>query len=143
MTNHLTFRIEDLQTKDASDDHPGGTIEGLASTFGNPDLQGDVILPGAFAHSVKRFNAGKLRPPLMDNHRMFDTAAAIGKIIELKETSKRLFFKAFFSTDATAQAIRTRVREKILDSLSIGFNIPKGGDRVRKDGVREVLLTPA
>ena len=68
-TRHLTAKIDDLVTKDESGEFPGGTVQGLASTFGNVDLQGEVIVAGAFAESIQRFNRGELTIPLMDNHK--------------------------------------------------------------------------
>ena len=137
MNKQLTVTIQNLTLKSETAEFPGGTVEGLASTFGNVDLQGEVMKRGAFKESVKEFKSGKKGLPLMDNHQLFSSVtAAIGKVIELDETPEGLFFKAFFSTDASAQAVRTRIREGILDSLSIGFSIIK--KTLRKDGILEL-----
>ncbi len=133
--------IEGLSLKVHDDDgqrFPGGTVEGLANAFGNVDFQGEVMKRGAFKRTIQAFKASKKGLPLMDNHRIFGgTDAVIGSIIELKETQQGLFFKAFFSSVDAAQAVRTKIREGILNSLSIGFSIIK--KNLRKDGILELL----
>ena len=133
--------IEGLSLKVHNDDgqhFPGGTVEGLANAFNNVDFQGEVIKRGAFKRTIQAFKASKKGLPLMDNHRLFGgTDAVIGSIIELKETPEGLFFRAFFSSVDAAQAVRTKIHEGILNSLSIGFSIIK--KKLRKDGILEIL----
>jgi HK97 family phage prohead protease len=117
---------------------PGGTVEGFANAFNNVDFQGEVVKPGAFKRTIQAFKKSKKGLPFMDNHRIFGgTDSVIGRVFELREEKKGLFFKAFFSSSPAAQVVRTKIHEKVLDSLSIGFNIVKR--KVRKDGVVELL----
>ena len=128
--------LTDITTKDSSE-HPGGEISGLASVFDVVDLQGEIVRAGAFRETVKNFKPAK-GLPLLDNHRLFGGVDAVaGKVFELRETSKGLFFRAFFATDAASQSIRTKIKDGILDSLSIGFNVVKR--KVRSDGIVELL----
>ncbi len=124
---------------DTKDEHfPGGTVEGLANAFNNVDFQGEVVKPGAFKRTIKAFRASRKGLPFMDNHRIFGgTDAIIGRVIELREEREGLFFKAFFSSSPAAQVVRTKIHEKVLDSLSIGFNVVKR--KVLKDGTMELL----
>ena len=127
-----------LKVFDGSDKFPGGTVEGLANAFGNVDFQGEVMKRGAFKRTIQAFKKAKKGLPLMDNHRIFGgTDAVIGNVIDLKETSEGLFFKAYFSSVPAAQAVRTKIHEGILNSLSIGFSIVK--KKLRKDGILELL----
>ena len=113
----------------------GGFIEGHANVFNVVDRQKEVVLPGAFAESVSLFKKGKLAIPLLDNHRVFaGTDAIVGKVTELREDKIGLYFKARLSETALAQEIRQKLKEGLLDSLSIGYAIAQ--DEVRRDGVR-------
>ena len=56
-TLDLPFQLREIK---ADDGGQVGTFEGLASTFGNVDLDGDVIEPGAFKDSIKQPGAVKL-----------------------------------------------------------------------------------
>lgn len=133
----MFFRGIELKVHEGGEKFPGGTVEGLANAFGNVDFQNERVKPGAFRRTIKAFKA-TTGIPFMDNHRIFSgTDAVIGRVIELKEEKAGLFFKAMFSTVTEAQAVRTKVREGVLNSLSIGFNVIK--DKVMPDGVRELL----
>ncbi len=128
---HLKVNMSDKE-------FPGGTVEGFANAFNNVDFQGEVVKPGAFKRTIQAFRKSKKGLPFMDNHRIFGgTDSVIGRVFELREESKGLFFKAFFSSSPAAQIVRTKIHENILDSLSIGFNIVKR--KVLKDGVVELL----
>ena len=127
-----------LKVHTGDGDYPGGTVEGLANAFNNVDFQGEVVKPGAFKRTIKAFRSSRKGLPFMDNHRIFGgTDAIIGRVIELREEKAGLFFKAFFSSSPAAQVVRTKIHEKVLDSLSIGFNVVKR--KVLKDGTMELL----
>ncbi len=127
-----------LKVHTGDEDYPGGTVEGLANAFNNVDFQGEVVKPGAFRRTIKAFRSSRKGLPFMDNHRIFGgTDAIIGRVIELREEKVGLFFKAFFSSSPAAQVVRTKIHEKVLDSLSIGFNVVKR--KVLKDGTMELL----
>ena len=114
-----------------------GFIEGYASTFNNVDKAGEIVLRGAFSETIKEFRAKAVKIPFLDAHRVFgSTEAVIGRIVELKEDAVGLYFKAELSETALAQEVRKKVAEGMLDSLSIGYSIPAGGDEMRRDGVR-------
>ncbi len=142
---HKHIVVTDLELKaDDSDDFPSGGIIGHANVFNNIDRQGDVVRPGAFTRTVKAFNDAKIKNmPLIDNHRMFSgTSAVVGRVISLEEDSKGLAFRAMFSSVPEAQVVRTKIKEGILNSLSIGFVVVK--DRQTNDGktrtpIRELL----
>ena len=50
---HKNFSFDVREIK-ASDDGTRATFTGYASTFGNKDLGGDIVAPGAFAKSIKK-----------------------------------------------------------------------------------------
>ena len=129
------FRTQDFKATDPDDAHPGGTLEGYASIFGNVDYGGDIVERGAFAESVpKRLMQNDLK--LVDSHKIYSgTSAIIGKVHECYEDAKGLFFKAFFSSVASAQEVRTKIKEGILDAISFGYYIEDMSEEM-KDGER-------
>jgi HK97 family phage prohead protease len=120
-------------------DDGAGVIEGYASVFGNIDLGGDVVERGAFKKTIKeRVPSGSVK--LMDNHKVYEgTGAVIGVVEEAKEDDYGLHFRARMSSVPRAQDVRTKVKEKVLDSLSFGYNVikdqfdPKTGVRYLKE----------
>jgi hypothetical protein len=113
----------------------GGEIEGYANVSGVRDRHNEIVMSGAFKDAVAAFKAGKRKIPLMDNHRIFGgTDAVIGKVTELKEDTTGLWFKAVLASTQAAQDVRAKIREGMLDSLSIGYAVLQ--DEARRDGVR-------
>jgi HK97 family phage prohead protease len=112
-----------LETKDLSDE---GEFEGLASTFGNVDQVGDVVLPGAFMPSiVQNRKDGRVAPMLW----MHNPEEPVGVWTEMVETVKGLLVKGrlLIETDPLAKRIYGLMKAKGAVALSIGFRIPAGG----------------
>ena len=92
------------------------TFEGLASTFGNIDLQDDEIQPGAF---LKSLNAKM--PKLLWQH---DYRSPIGKFTEAREVAEGLFVKGQLTRGIPkADEAGLLLKADIIDSMSIGFNL--------------------
>lgn len=108
------------------------TIEGYASTFGNVDHGGDVVMPGAFAKSLKTIGL----PMLLWQHKMDEPP--IGSVIEAKEDSKGLYFKAEIPKDAGDPLIKRIVsglKRRSIKSTSIGYKTAKS-ERRKSDSAR-------
>lgn len=109
-----------------------GSFEGLASVYGNVDLGGDIVLPGAF----KEFNKtkdGYIR--ILDSH---NTRAPIGKG-QLVDTHVGLAIKGqLLLKVARARDVYELMKENVIDGLSIGYDVLPGGFKVREDGIREL-----
>ena len=54
------------------EDGPPGAFNGYAAIFGIPDLQGDVIEPGAFTRTLRHWNDSGKRIPILWQHRPDD-----------------------------------------------------------------------
>jgi uncharacterized protein len=94
-----------------------GVFRGHASLFGQRDGQGDIVMPGAFADSLKRRGPQDIR--MLFQH---DPAEPVGTWLEVRETNRGLYVVG--RLDRRVQ----RGRELIalldsggLDGLSIGF----------------------
>lgn len=124
---------------DASSDN--GWIEGYASVFDNIDLQGDIVRRGAFAKTAsERVAAGKVK--LMAKHYAHggDTLEVIGLITEAREDEIGLWIHAELDGSEVAQAVRRKVLDGMVNSMSIGYS-PLQWANVDFDGRQAVELT--
>ena len=98
-------------------DGEGRTLEGYAATFGNVDLVSDMIHPGAFTKTLTE-RGNKVR--LLWQHK---TDEPIGRPIELREDAKGLFIKAIISDTARGRDVLALLKDKAVDSMSIGYEV--------------------
>lgn len=124
---HCPFELKRLTTQQTEDGDAFGFFEGVASTFGQPDLIGDVIERGAFADSLARARPIKM----LWQH---DPRAPIGVWDQVRETPAGLVVQGRLVL-AVQQARETLalLRAGAVDALSIGFSVPKGGAAVDRD----------
>lgn len=99
-----------------------GSFTGMASVYGNKDLGGDVVEPGAFAKSISD-KGGEV--PILWQH---DPSEPIG-LGKLTDTSNGLQIQGELAIDSssTAQKAYGLLKRGILKGLSIGY------DTVRSD----------
>jgi HK97 family phage prohead protease len=120
------FEMAKVKTKDfagfqilelKADKMPSGEmiISGYASVFNVVDSWRDVILQGAFTKTISE-NTGRVK--LLWQH---DQTCPIGKVIELKEDSKGLFFSARISDTDMGKEAYTLCKDGVIDEISIGF----------------------
>jgi HK97 family phage prohead protease len=134
MLEHIVVPIE---WKDDSDGTTTNTLVGYASTFGNVDLGGDVVVRGAFKKSVETIKAGNGIPLLADH--MPTTTSVLGTIYDAFENTKGLVIKARLSKAPSAQDTAVKLAEGHLSKLSIGYETMDDSYEDR-DGVRVRLL---
>lgn len=95
-------------------------IEGYASVFGNVDSYRDIIAMGAFTKSITGANGKRVK--LCYQH---DFDKVIGKIEELKEDDKGLWFKAKISNTTLGKDVAELITDGSLDEISIGYRTLK------------------
>lgn len=106
-------------------------IEGLASTFGNLDRDGDIIIKGAFKNTLTR-----RMPKLLNQHRIDQP---IGVIDQAFESEEGLRIKARMPKDnSMVKDLLPLLKMGALRDFSIGFNpidvdITPDGNRVIKE----------
>jgi len=127
MNTEYTTYFDFAMKADGDGDAGDGKFEGYASTFGNRDLQGDIVEKGAFAETL-RVNGGRV--PILMGHVM---QRIVGFGTHAEEDPKGLRVEGEFTLDSdegrNAYAIArhaSKVGHKL--GLSIGY-------RPRKDGV--------
>lgn len=57
-----------------------GTFEAIVAVFGNKDMAGDIVMPGAFAKSLAAWDAGGDPIPIYWSHRLDDPTYNIGQV---------------------------------------------------------------
>jgi Escherichia/Staphylococcus phage prohead protease len=119
------FELEELKSR--GDD--GWSFTGYASTFGNVDEGGDVVLRGAFSNSLAR-----RVPRLLWQHDMHEP---IGKVIGLTEDDRGLHGEFKLSRTTRGHDAYQLLRDGAIDSMSIGY-IPEDQEFDEKSGIRQL-----
>jgi HK97 family phage prohead protease len=92
-----------------------GVFEGLAAVYGNTDLQGDVIEPGAFSKTIRE----KGEVPILWQH---DASDPIG-LGKLSDSAAGLVVTGTLAIESpTAQKAYGLLKRGIVKGLSIGFD---------------------
>ncbi|WP_319796866.1 HK97 family phage prohead protease [Nitrobacter sp.] len=109
-----------------------GAVEGYASLFGEIDQARDMMMPGAFAQTLKA--KGLRRIPMLFQH---DPSEPVGIWLELREDFRGLWARGKLIPDvARARELLALVEAGAVDGLSIGYRTVRGRieprTRVRK-----------
>lgn len=99
-------------------------FEGYGSVFNNEDLGGDVVVPGAFTKSLKRYEKEQQLPLMFWAH---DPAQVPGMWTEMAEDSRGLRVKGVLADTQLGNEVRTLLGMKAVRGLSIGFSVPPRG----------------
>jgi HK97 family phage prohead protease len=138
ITREVKLLAQALKAVDAD-----GVFEGYASLFGIADLGKDVVMPGAFADSLKKRGPGDVR--LLWQH---DPAEPIGRWLAIEEDRRGLFVRGRLNLAVErAREIHALMRERAVDGLSIGFRVeraraerPTGLRRLEKLDLWEISI---
>jgi hypothetical protein len=110
-----------------------GRFCGYASLFGRADLAGDVVMPGAFARTL-RLRGPKGVGMLLEH----DPAVRIGAWSVMEEDGRGLWVEGRLGGCAEAGRVGTMMRAGMLDGLSIGFRTVEA-DEDRRARVRRLI----
>lgn len=91
-------------------------VEGYAAIFGNEDSYNDIIVAGAFTKTIAGKEGKRIR--LCLQHDMDDV---IGKIIELKEDERGLWFRAKISNTTKGRDLAELIQDEAINEISIGY----------------------
>ncbi|WP_099139013.1 HK97 family phage prohead protease [Xenorhabdus szentirmaii] len=118
-----------LKIKSVSD---SGEFEGYGSVFGVKDSYDDIVLPGAFANTLKQWGAKGSLPALLWQHRMDEP---IGIYTEMNEDDTGLYLKGrlLIDDDPLAKRAHAHMKAGSLSGLSIGY-VLKDGEYDRDKG---------
>lgn len=93
-----------------------GRFCGYASLFGRADLSGDVVMPGAFARTLRRKGAAGIG--MLLEH---DPKVPIGEWTHLEEDRRGLWVEGRLGLGTDARRASAMMAAGRLDGLSIGF----------------------
>ncbi|WP_428410017.1 HK97 family phage prohead protease [Hyphococcus sp.] len=114
-------------------------IEGYASVFNIPDLNGDIVAPGAFAKSLQK----NRKPALLYQHA---AEAPIGRWLSLREDARGLFVRGeLLLSSPRAREVHALLEGGAIDGLSIGYQTArsarvKSGRRILEANLWEVSV---
>jgi uncharacterized protein len=93
-------------------------FEGHGSVFGNVDLGGDIVLPGAFKRSLAQHRKAGTLPQMFWMH---DPSRVPGKWLDMGEDDVGLSVKGTLAPTPLGDEIRTLLKMDAVRGLSIGY----------------------
>jgi HK97 family phage prohead protease len=113
----------------------GREFEGHGSVFGNVDLGGDIVVPGAFKRSLAQHRESGSMPALFWMH---DPARVAGKWLDMGEDERGLRVKGVLAPTPLGDEIHTLLKMDAVRGLSIGYrtldqDYDKFGNRLIKE----------
>lgn len=121
------------------------TLSGYASTFGNKDFTGDIVVKGAFAQTIREWKKKNKPLPLLYQH---DSRMPIGKLTAMKEDDRGLYIEGtILETVDKGREVISLIEAGVLDSMSIGYmakdfdyDLPKNVRNLKTIDLREVSV---
>jgi HK97 family phage prohead protease len=142
----LTKNATSIALKAGPDD---GLAEGqfvaYASVFGNVDSYGDVVVKGAFAPDLARWQKSGNQIPLLFGHNMSDPDFNIGYVVSAEEDEVGLKVTAQLDLESPkAKQVYRMIKGRRIDQMSFAYDVVVGAPAVL-DGadiyeIREVKL---
>jgi HK97 family phage prohead protease len=125
MIRTKTFKFDVKASGDA------GMFTGRASVYGVEDFHGDVVMPGAFADTI-RDHGGVIK--VLNQH---DPCDPIGTAL-LEDAELALMASGSLVLELqSAKDAYVRLQNKLVDGISIGYSVPDGGASF-EGGVRKL-----
>lgn len=136
--NVKSFPVDTIEVKAiASDIAPHGEFTALVSVFGNTDLVGDRVMPGAFSKSLAAYAAAGKNLPIVWSHDWGNAESFIGKTLSAQETENGLLIRGAFFDTPRAQTVRTLLAERVVNEFSFAYDILN--EQKGADGVNELM----
>ena len=112
-----------------------GEFDGHGSIFGNEDLGGDIVLPGAFSRSLNQHRKNNSMPQMFWMH---DPGRVPGKWVDMSEDDDGLKVKGILADTPLGNEIHTLLKMDAVRGLSIGYrtiqdDYDKQGRRLLKE----------
>ena len=116
-----------------------GQFTAYASVFGNIDSYGDVVVKGAFAKDLQRWEKSGNPIPLLFGHNMSDPDFNLGHVLDAKEDDTGLLVTAQLDLDNTKAAqVYRMLKGRRINQMSFAYDVIEGGPASRaKDGTED------
>ncbi|MDF2895707.1 MAG: Caudovirus prohead protease [Rhodococcus erythropolis] len=124
-TKSFNANVKAVGTADGLGD---GQFTALVAVFGNKDHGGDVIVPGAFAESLRDWAASGDAIPAIWSHQWSDPFAHIGWSLSAAETADGLLVTAQLDLEnPTALQTYKLLKQRRVKEFSFGYDVVDGG----------------
>lgn len=124
----------------AESDMKQGIVSGYFAVFGNKDLDGDIIEPGAFTKTImERGPQGKQLIKYLLDH---DKNKVVAKITNLYEDNKGLRYEAKIGSHAAGQDFQKMIESELINQHSFGFRTIKEqfDQEAKANLIKEVMM---
>ena len=138
--NDTRMILKGLNQGFADSDMKQGIVSGYFAVFGNKDLDGDIIEPGAFTKTIQeRGPAGKQLIKYLLDH---DKTKVVGKIGQLYEDQKGLRYEAKIGSHNMGQDFQKMVESDLINQHSFGFRTIKEmyDQQSKANLIKEVMM---
>jgi hypothetical protein len=136
-TRHVT--VDEWEFREAASGD-GMSFTGYAAVFNSPSEPlpfTETIAPGAFGRSLKSRNNVRM---LVNHNPEKPLASTRSKTLRLSEDSTGLLVDADLPGDVTyARDLSALLKAGVVDAMSFGFTVPRGGDSWSEDGSSRTL----
>ena len=125
----MKIKNQPVQVKAGPDDGLAeGQFQAYASVFGNKDSYGDVVVKGAFADSLKEWEASGSPIPLLFGHNMSDPDYNIGHVVKAAEDDHGLLVTAQLDLE-NPKAVQTYrlLKGRRINQMSFAYDVIEGG----------------
>ena len=138
--SNMGFIKKGLNQGFTDSDMKQGIVSGYFAVFGNKDLDGDVIEPGAFTKTVmERGPQGKQLIKYLLDH---DKNKVVAKIMNLYEDEKGLRYEAKIGSHAAGQDFQKMIESELINQHSFGFRTIKEqfDQEAKANLIKEVMM---
>lgn len=109
-----------------------GQFTAYASVFGNKDSYGDVVIPGAFANTLKAWDDSGNPIPLLFGHNMTDPDYNIGAIVKAVEDDHGLLVTGQLDLDnPKAAQVYRMLKGRRINQMSFAYDVLDGGEATK------------
>jgi HK97 family phage prohead protease len=131
------IQVQDLEVREVGD---ASRFSGYAAVF-NRDSEPlpfiEQIRPGAFQRTLQSRNQVKM---FVNHEDMMVLASTRSGTLRLSEDNRGLKVEADLPQDVSyARDLISLMKSRVVDSMSFGFHVPRGGDEWSDDGQRRYL----
>lgn len=109
-----------------AEDDESGKISGYASTYNNPDLSGDVMLPGCYDAVLQKIEKSGVMPVMFFSHASWSVPC--GRWDSIKSDDTGLYVTGRVNTDLeSGKEIYSALKFGSMSGLSVGFSFSPDG----------------
>ena len=141
-TKTLHFKIKATGVTTSDDGQEFGQIEAYGAAFNNVDEGNDRILPGAFTRTIQNSKArakSRQKKYVLKMLWQHDANEIIGGWYDLKEDAAGLLAKGDIAlATQRGREFYELAKAEMIDEFSIIYDIPSGGAKYDKSGVRDL-----